>query len=122
MAVFVIYLNLRLRLSDNSSLFFSWIAGFIEDIFSGTILGVNASSKVTISLIIRFVSRKIEIGNFPMQIVIAIFLFAFDVVFKYVLITTILHIALSEQLIWSIILFKISINTILFVLISAILR
>jgi len=122
MAVFVAYINLRVDLSDGPAMVLSWIGGLVEDLFSGTILGVNGASKLTMSLFVRFLSKKIEIGNFPVQILIAVFLFLLDVFFKYVLVSVIFHISVAEKLIWSITFIKLSVNTILFVVISAVLR
>jgi len=122
MAVFVAYANLKIDMGDGSALFLSWIAGLVEDLFSGTILGVNGASKLTMSFFVRFLKRKIEIGNFPVQILIAMFLFLLDVVFKYVLVSVVFHISVAESLIWSVTLIKLSVNTILFVAISAVLR
>ncbi len=122
MAVFVAYINLRISLGDTSALFLSWMGGIVEDLFSGTILGINGASKITMSFFVRFLSKKIEIGNFPIQILIAVFLFILDVLFKYILVSIIFHISVAERLIWSVTLVKLSINTILFVIISAVLR
>ena len=122
MAVFVAYISFKLKLKNPTFFFTCWLAGLVEDIFSGTVLGINAFSKLTMGLVVRLVSEKIELGHFALQIIMLIIILAVDVIVKYTLISSVLHMDVSQGLVLNTTAVKIAINTILFVAVKALLR
>lgn len=122
MAVFVAYISFRLRLKVPVFFFTCWIAGLVEDIFAGTVLGVNAFSKLTMGLVVKLASEKVELGYFALQLVMVMVMLAIDVFVKYALISSVLHVEISQGLVLNTAAIKIILNTVLFVAVRALLR
>ncbi|BAT71744.1 rod shape-determining protein MreD [Thermosulfidibacter takaii ABI70S6] len=122
MAVFVCFNIMRLKANGTTSLFWAFIAGITEDIFSGGVLGVNALSKVLVAEFFNMLGRKVEIANIALQIPSAIFLFALDTAIKYGAISVFMGLNISEQMFISTAIIKVAVNTIVFLVSYAVLR
>ncbi len=122
MTVFVAFAGLRLKLSGPSLLAWSWIAGISEDMFSGCALGSNALSKLTVAEALSITSRKVEIGNAVVQILLAMVAFALDVLVKYGVAYATLETSLAKQVLASILMIKVATGTILYLITCAIMR
>ncbi len=122
MSVFLCHLVIRLRATGIKSLIWGFLAGLLEDIFSGGVLGVNAFSKTTMAQLSNFIGRKVEISSPTLQIPSAILLFITDIAVKYFIVSTLIGLNLSDKFLISIAVIKVAVNTIIFLVTYAVLR
>ncbi len=120
-SIFLAFILLRQGVSGVPLLFWAWLGGLAEDIFSGTVIGVNGLSKLTVAGIANIASSKIEIANVYLQIPFAIIIFALDVFVKYLTIS-VMGITLNQHTVLTLGVIKVCVDTVIFIATCAILR
>ena len=120
--IFLAFIIFRLGLSGSPLLIWAWIGGLAEDLFTGTILGINALSKLLLAEAAQLLGRKFEIGNVTLQIPLAILLFAADTTIKYIIASLLTKGGIDQSLLASTLLVRVPVNTIGFLALYAILR
>ncbi len=98
------------------------LGGLVEDVTSGSTLGLNLLTKSTVSFLIISIRNKMEIGNILLLIPFVIAATMFDIVVKYVYITAFLNIQIAYQILVAELFFKNIANVVTLIILNIITR